>query len=219
MGILDLVDILSKNASEFKKRLSDIHENTKLPIILIIEDIETIINEEGGKSDVVTQALTNFFEGVGSIPVTLLTTTNYPERLSERLIRPNRIDSIIRFDVPLPETLIEHAFSAHVARNGLAGIFEKEGISMSEVEKTFLPRMKDFTTSHVAAFAQSVRHDYDFEKKFDSKYRMTMDSLERVFDSILLSTDDIKARQKAINEWHKKLLDRSGKASMGFVKN
>jgi hypothetical protein len=44
--IFDLVNILQNDISYFKKRLSDIHENTKLPIILAIEDIETIMNEE-----------------------------------------------------------------------------------------------------------------------------------------------------------------------------
>lgn len=217
MGIMDLVDILSKNASDFKKRLSDIHENTKLPIVLIIEDIETIINEEGGKSDVVTQALTNFFEGVGSIPVTVVTTTNYPERLSERLIRPNRIDSVIRFDVPLPGKLLEHALGSHLERNGLVPTLESAGISKSAVIEAFVPRMKDFTTSHVGAFAEAIRHDRDFESKFDPSYRLTMERLDAIFGSILISVDDIQLRQKVIGEWHDRLLDRAGKQKIGFT--
>ncbi|MDQ1343439.1 MAG: mitochondrial chaperone [Patescibacteria group bacterium] len=217
MGIMDLVDILSKNASDFKKRLSDIHENTKLPIILIIEDIETIINEEGGKSDVVTQALTNFFEGVGSIPVTVVTTTNYPERLSERLIRPNRIDSIIRFDVPLPEELLSHALESHLDCNGLVPVLEKAGIKKGAVLQEFVPRMTDFTTSHVGAFAQAIRHDFDFESKFDPDFRLTAERLDEIFSGILISVDDIQARQKTIAEWHAKLLDGAGKVKMGFT--
>lgn len=216
MGILDLVDILSKNASAFKKRLSDIHENTKLPIILIIEDIETIINEEGGKSDVITQALTNFFEGVGSIPVTVVTTTNYPERLSERLVRPNRIDCVIRFDVPLPEEVVKSALRTHFVRNGLEKVFEKAGIPYAEFEAEYVPRMRDFTTSHIGAFAESVKHDVDFESSVNPDFAIDRKRVDEIFASLLLPAEDVKSRQKIIKEWHERLLDRKGKAAIGF---
>lgn len=216
IGLMDFVDILTKNTSDFKKRLSDIHENTKLPIGLIIEDIDTLINEEGGKSDIVTQAMTNFLEGVGSMPVTVVTSSNYPERLSERLIRPNRFDRIIPFNVPLPEKVVREAFANHVKRNRLETIFADSGIDVRTVTEEFVPRMKDFTTSHVGSFAEAIRHDYEFEKEFDPEYRTSMAVLDSLFGSILVSVDDIQMRQKTITAWYEKLLDRAGKQKIGF---
>ena len=43
---MEFADLLVKSASSFRKRLSDIHENTGNPIILIIEDIDTIVKEQ-----------------------------------------------------------------------------------------------------------------------------------------------------------------------------
>lgn len=216
IGLMDFVDLLTKNASDFKKRLSDIHENTKLPIIIIIEDIDTLINEEGGKSDIVTQAMTNFLEGVGSMPVTVITSSNYPERLSDRLIRPNRFDRIVPFNLPLPEKIVREAFANHVKRNGLEKVFADAGLDAQAVADEFVPRMKDFTTSHVGSFIEAIRHDYEFEKKFNPEYRPTMESLNAIFGSILVSVDDIQMRQKTITAWYEKLLDRNGKQKMGF---
>jgi hypothetical protein len=51
INIFELIELIQKDISVFKKRLSDIHDNTKLPIILVIEDIETIVNEQGVESD------------------------------------------------------------------------------------------------------------------------------------------------------------------------
>ncbi len=62
IGLMEFADLLVKSISGFRKRLSDIHENTGLPIILIIEDIDTIIKERGSESDPVSQALTTLFE-------------------------------------------------------------------------------------------------------------------------------------------------------------
>ncbi len=217
IGLTDFVDILTKNTSDYKKRLSDIHENTGLPIVLIVEDIDTLINEEGGKSDIVTQMMTNFLEGVGSMPVTVITSSNYPERLSDRLIRPHRFDRIVPFDLPLPEKVVRQAFADHVARNGLDKTFADAGLDMESVVNEYVPKMKDFTTSHVGSFIEAIRHNYEFERQFNPDYRISADSIRTEFNTILVSTDDIRMRQEAITKWRQKLLERDGKPTMGFL--
>ncbi|MFB0964342.1 MAG: AAA family ATPase, partial [Patescibacteria group bacterium] len=217
IGLTDFVDILTKNTSDYKKRLSDIHENTKLPIVLVVEDIDTLINEEGGKSDIVTQMMTNFLEGVGSMPVTVITSSNYPERLSDRLIRPHRFDRIVPFDLPLPEKVVRQAFADHVVRNGLDKAFADAGLDMESVVNEYVPKMKDFTTSHVGSFIEAIRHNYEFEKQFNPDYRISADSIRTEFSTILVSTDDIRMRQDAITKWRQKLLERDGKPKMGFL--
>jgi len=59
---MEFIDLLTKSASSFRKRLSDIHENTGKPIVLIIEDIDTIVKENDTESDPVSQAITTLFE-------------------------------------------------------------------------------------------------------------------------------------------------------------
>lgn len=76
--------------------------------------------------------------------------------------------------------------------------------------------MKDFTTSHIGSFVEAIRHDYEFEKKFNPEYRPSMEALDSIFGAILVSVDDIQMRQKTITAWYEKLLDRSGKKKMGF---
>ena len=59
---MEFADLLVKSVSGFRKRLSDIHENTGRPIILVIEDIDTIVKEQWLDSDPVSQAMTTLFE-------------------------------------------------------------------------------------------------------------------------------------------------------------
>lgn len=64
ISVSEFADMLIKNVSSFRKRLSDIHENTGLPIVLVVEDLDTIIKETNSESDPISQGLTTFFEGV-----------------------------------------------------------------------------------------------------------------------------------------------------------
>jgi Cdc6-like AAA superfamily ATPase len=62
INVSEFAELIVKSASGFRKRLSDLHENTGLPIILVIEDLDTLIQEDGIKSDPISQALTTCFE-------------------------------------------------------------------------------------------------------------------------------------------------------------
>lgn len=82
----------------------------------MIEDIDTIIKEQGLDSDPVSQAMTTLFEGVGSLPVTVITSTNNPEIVPQRHLRPNRLDTVLAFPYPLKEESIRDILRAHWQR-------------------------------------------------------------------------------------------------------
>ena len=72
----------------------------KTPIVILMEDIDSIL-ENNSESDVL-----NILDGVNQIDkVVFLATTNYPERLGERIInRPSRFDKRFQIDHPSPES-------------------------------------------------------------------------------------------------------------------
>jgi len=204
MTIFELVDVVMKDLSLFKKRLSDIHENTKLPIILLIEDIETIVNERWVESDGVTQALTTFFEWVGSLPVTVIATTNYPERLPNRLVRPKRLEKIVKFDVPLSKEVILNTLEVHISRN-LSVPFEVSWIDKDDFIKKYFSVFKYFTTSHIADFIGKIKDHYEFKREFNPEYVLSYEDIDKIQKGLLIPVDDIRMRQKSIDWWYEEM--------------
>jgi hypothetical protein len=202
INIFELIELIQKDISVFKKRLSDIHDNTKLPIILVIEDIETIVNEQGVESDWVTQALTTFFEWLWSMPITMVASTNYPERLPNRLIRPKRLENIIKFDIPLPLNVIDSTLRVHIESN-LKEIFETSWIDTEVFISKYIPLLNNFTTSHIADFISKIKDKYRFMVKKNKDSKLTDEIMKTIFDDMLVPKKDIEARQSGINAWYK----------------
>src|SRR5271157_1661937 len=69
------------------------------PIIVVLEDIEEMIDSYG------EHGLLGLLDGEHQVSnVVVLATTNYPERLGERIInRPSRFDEVILVDMPSPK--------------------------------------------------------------------------------------------------------------------
>ena len=90
--------------SEFMQQLRQIEPNR--PIITIIEDMDGLL--DGGRS--AEKMLLNILDGINQIEhVAYIGTTNYPERLAERLInRPGRFDR--RFKIGYPDAFARKAF-------------------------------------------------------------------------------------------------------------
>ncbi len=76
------------------------------PIILLLEDIDTII-EQHGEAEVLS-----LLDGESSIDnVVAIATTNYPEKLDGRVVnRPSRFDRVVKINVP--NTLARRAYLA-----------------------------------------------------------------------------------------------------------
>ena len=74
------------------------------PIIVVLEDIEEMIENYG------EHGLLGLLDGEHQVSnVVVLATTNYPERLGERIInRPSRFDEVILVDMPSPKARMRY---------------------------------------------------------------------------------------------------------------
>lgn len=83
------------------------------PLIVLLEDLDSI----AGESNYATSKLLNILDGVKQIEdVVYIATTNYPEKLQERITnRPSRFDR--RYKVELPNEEIREAYIRHKLTN------------------------------------------------------------------------------------------------------
>lgn len=81
------------------------------PIIVVLEDIEEMISNHG------EHELLSLLDGEHQVSnVVVLATTNYPERLGERIInRPSRFDEVILVDMPTAKA--RYRYLKHVLEN------------------------------------------------------------------------------------------------------
>lgn len=98
--LLDKVQGL-KSALEFANRYA--------PAVVFAEDIDRIAQERTEEAN----DLINIIQGVVTVNTNVLTvlTTNFVEKLNKAILRPGRLDAIIRIEAPGPETverLIRH---------------------------------------------------------------------------------------------------------------
>lgn len=83
------------------------------PIIIVLEDIEEMIDNHG------EHGLLGLLDGEHQVSnVVVLATTNYPERLGERIInRPSRFDEVILVDMPSAKA--RYRYLKHVLKDTL----------------------------------------------------------------------------------------------------
>jgi AAA+ superfamily predicted ATPase len=81
------------------------------PIIVVLEDIEEMVGSYG------EHGLLSLLDGEHQVSnVVVLATTNYPERLGERIInRPSRFDEVILVDMPSAKA--RHRYLKHVLKD------------------------------------------------------------------------------------------------------
>ena len=99
------------------------------PLVVILEDIDSIAGENRHQ----TSRLLNILDGVKQIEnVVYIATTNYPEKLQERITnRPSRFDR--RYRVELPNEEIREAYIRHkLSDDDLAKINIREWIAKTE---------------------------------------------------------------------------------------
>ena len=99
------------------------------PLVVLLEDIDSIASENRYQ----TARLLNILDGVKQIEgVVYIATTNYPEKLQERITnRPSRFDR--RYKVELPNEDIRRAYIQHkLSEDDLKGIDIEEWIKKTE---------------------------------------------------------------------------------------
>ena len=108
------------------------------PLIVIIEDIDAI----AGDSNYVNSILLNILDGVKQIEnVVYIATTNYPERLAERITnRPSRFDR--RYYIASPSKEVRRSYllnkGADLKLDMERWVKDTEGMSMSHLKELFI---------------------------------------------------------------------------------
>ena len=197
-GLQEFKSLLATWTWWIRTRLDEIYQNTKAPIILIVEDIDTLINEKmHWVNDEIAQALTILFEWVGSLPINFITTSNDPTKFSERLIRPWRLEEIIIFNRPTEkekkQMLIEHLKKANLelSENILNIIYKSKIIT-------------DWTSSHIWKLVKDISNHIKIKELFDNNNNhITEEEIVEIINNIAIPIWDIESTESKINNWHK----------------
>ena len=96
--------------SEMNTLLEDVRDNS----ILVLEDIDSFFIQRESKCNVSFSCLLNTLDGVMNCDKNLITilTANHPEALDPALLRPGRIDMLVKFDYPEKDEVFD-AFAAY----------------------------------------------------------------------------------------------------------
>ncbi len=80
----------------------------------------------------------------------------------------------------------------------------------------FLPAIKNFTPSHVAALCLAIEENIEFLTKKQLKKSHLLDLFQRTTKDITLPLANMQARMKSMKDWHDRLMNRS--TPMGFTR-
>lgn len=138
-----VINVTDSNSLEF---YIDFVENIRQiepdrPIIVLLEDLDAL----AGESHHNTSMLLNVLDGIKQIDnVVYIATTNYPEKLEERITnRPSRFD--VRFEIPLPDESIRKCFiEAKVKEKDIdvdLWVKSTEGLSLAHVKELIISIM------------------------------------------------------------------------------
>lgn len=113
------------------------------PLVTILEDIDSLAGEDRYS----TSKLLNILDGVKQISgVVYLATTNYPEKLQERLTnRPSRFDRLYKIEMP----------NADIRRSYLEHKLSKEDLKTINLEE-WVRKTSDMSLSHLKEIVISV---------------------------------------------------------------
>ena len=93
-----LIDLQQRGAS-ILERIDQISDECQLPVVLIIDDIDIVLDK---KEKTVAMVL-NWMQSIRQKGFYILATTNYPERIDDRMMEPGRLSRILHVDLPNPQ--------------------------------------------------------------------------------------------------------------------
>jgi len=133
-----------KDEDSIKAYAESVHKlrqiESKRPLIVIIEDIDSI----AGENNYSTSVLLNILDGIKQIEnVVYVATTNYPEKLEERITnRPSRFDR--RYYISPPTSEVREAYirnkmgRSKIKLDVSKWVKDTEGLSMSHLKELFI---------------------------------------------------------------------------------
>lgn len=164
------VMILAQSSGEAKTGINIVKrlEPTR-KIVVVFEDIDGIINRYGDES------MTHLLDGETDVSnVLFLATTNYPERLPERLLnRPSRFDVVMRIGMPSEQT--RRQYIKKVVTNLLVDIDAlveaTKGLSIAQIkEAIILIQIFDHTIEQaIEKLTMRRLYDDDDEEEYEER--------------------------------------------------
>lgn len=195
-----------------KTRLDEIYQRTSTPIVLLVEDLDTLINKKAfWVNDELAQAMTLFFEWLGSLPVNVITTSNDPTKFSERLIRPNRISKILIFNRPTIEEK-KKMLDEHLNKSKLK--LEKDILNIIYNSNVF----KKWTAAHISEIVKEISNYILSEKALlGNNIKLDNKIVENILSNIPVSSKDLDEREKIIINWHSEISWKKEQWRMWFI--
>ena len=214
LGLQEFKTLLLQWIGGIKTRLDQIFQRTSTPIVLLIEDLDTLVNEKSmWVNDEIAQAMTLFFEWLGSLPVNVITTSNDPTKFSERLIRPNRLSKILIFNRPTIEEK-KKMIKEHLKFKWLK--LNKE--QLENIYKTNV--FKEGTASHIGEIVKELDNYIKIEKEiFNKKLVLTDEIINKIIWNITISTKDLSEQEENISNWYKEVSWTIKNHEMWFMSN
>jgi SpoVK/Ycf46/Vps4 family AAA+-type ATPase len=163
------------------------------PIVLIMEDLDSLM--EGNESDIL-----NLLDGVNGIDgVAIIATSNHPDEIDDRVLRPSRIDKTFLID--FPEESTRRHYISHVL--GDDGDIEKwtsdtDGLSFADIKELYiatnlfrndyeetLSRLRGEEPKEECEDLESIKRAYEF--LISAKYleRKDREKMKNVADGLL----------------------------------
>jgi len=209
---LDSFKLLIKETSKIKTRLDEIYRNTKAPILIIIEDLDTLITEKVHwyNNDEIAQATTTLLQGIGSIPIYFITSSNNPVNFSERLLRPGRFEEIIVFNIP----------SFEEKKQILKNLLEEKNINLSKDILEIIYQSKimiHWTSSHIWKIAKEIQNTIKTKQIFWEK-EINKKDIYQILQKINIAIEDIQQTEKEIKEWYHHIKGEENNKKVWFIK-
>ena len=126
----DLLKSGEEGMSSVFLRIDRIRDATALPVILLIDDIDVILDKE----EVVSKCLT-LLQGIRQKGFYVLASTNYPEKVDMRLLEPGRLSKVIHVTLPDRSDRLG-VLRNHLALLPFAGESERNKVAETMAEKT-----------------------------------------------------------------------------------
>ena len=110
-------------------KIDRIREATRLPVIPLIDDLDVVLVKE------TVSKFLNLMQGIREKGLYLLTSTNHPDKIDERLLEPGRISKVVY--VPLPNLADRKGvLGVHCAGRPLANDDEREEVAYLMARET-----------------------------------------------------------------------------------
>lgn len=95
--LADLTD--PKKESRILLRIDEIGSLTELPVVLLVDDIDVVMDQEQRDKGLISKLL-NLLQGVREMGFNLIASTNKPEAIDERLLEPGRLSKVVHVRLP-----------------------------------------------------------------------------------------------------------------------